>query len=87
LLTGFRPGRWRTCNQRASLPLPKLKPKPTAKKNRSLEPGNELAHLADVYTYTTAISQCSSHHQLRRALELVAEMRARAVALNVHTYR
>jgi pentatricopeptide repeat domain-containing protein 1 len=40
-----------------------------------------------VYTYTTAISQCSSHHQLRRALELVAEMRAREVALNVHTYR
>ncbi|KAI8477052.1 MAG: hypothetical protein J3K34DRAFT_169864 [Monoraphidium minutum] len=53
---------------------------------RSLPPGHELAHLADVYTYTTAISQCSSHHQLRRALELVEEMRARSVALNVHTY-
>lgn len=32
------------------------------------------------------ISQCNSHHQLRRALELVAEMRSRAVPLNVHTY-
>ncbi|KIY91222.1 hypothetical protein MNEG_1587 [Monoraphidium neglectum] len=54
--------------------------------SRSLENSNELSHLADVYTYTTAISQCSSHHQLRRALELVSEMRARKVALNVHTY-
>lgn len=54
---------------------------------RQLDRTHDLAHLADVYTYTTAISQCSSHHQLRRALELVAEMRARGVALNVHTYR
>jgi pentatricopeptide repeat protein len=39
-----------------------------------------------VFTYTTMISQCGSHHQLRRALELVAEMRGRAIPLNVHTY-
>ena len=32
------------------------------------------------------ISQCGSHQQLRRALELVAEMRGRGVACNVHTY-
>eukprot|EP00775_Hariotina_reticulata_P007913 gene7913-8109_t len=32
------------------------------------------------------ISQCNSHQQLRRALELVAEMRSRAIPLNVHTY-
>lgn len=39
------------------------------------------------YTYTTMISQCGSHQQLRRALELVAEMRSRGIDCNVHTYR
>ncbi len=39
------------------------------------------------YTYTTMISQCGSHQQLRRALELVAEMRSRGINCNVHTYR
>lgn len=39
-----------------------------------------------MYTYTTMISQCGSHQQLRRALELVAEMRSRGIACNVHTY-
>ncbi|WIA09188.1 hypothetical protein OEZ85_008599 [Tetradesmus obliquus] len=53
---------------------------------RTLEPEHELYSLADIFTYTTMISQCNSHHQLRRALELVAEMRSRAVPLNVHTY-
>jgi pentatricopeptide repeat protein len=38
------------------------------------------------YTYTTMISQCGSHQQLRRALELVAEMRSRGIDCNVHTY-
>ena len=42
--------------------------------------------LCDVYTYTTLISQCGSHQQLRKALELVAEMRGRGIACNVHTY-
>ena len=32
------------------------------------------------------ISQCGSHQQLRRALELVAEMRSRGIDCNVHTY-
>ena len=54
---------------------------------RGLENGHELAPLADVYTYTTSISQCGSHQQLRRALELVAEMRSRGIPCNVHTYR
>jgi pentatricopeptide repeat protein len=54
---------------------------------RSLEETHELAALCDVYTYTTMISQCGSHHQLRVALELVAEMRGREIPCNVHTYR
>lgn len=32
------------------------------------------------------ISQCTTHHQLRHAMELVAEMRSKAITLNVHTY-
>ena len=32
------------------------------------------------------ISQCGSHQHLRRALELVAEMRGRGILCNVHTY-
>lgn len=53
---------------------------------RGLDQDHELHALCDIFTYTTMISQCNSHHQLRRALELVAEMRSRAVPLNVHTY-
>ena len=53
---------------------------------RGLKDGHELICLCDVYTYTTMISQCGSHQQLRRALELVAEMRSRGIACNVHTY-
>ena len=37
-------------------------------------------------SYTTMISQCGTQQQLRRALELVAEMRSRGVQCNVHTY-
>jgi len=51
---------------------------------------NNLQHhqynLADLYTYTTAISQCNGRHQLKRALELMAEMRSRGLKANVHTY-
>lgn len=32
------------------------------------------------------ISACGSHQQLRRALELVAEMKGRGIPCNVHTY-
>lgn len=53
---------------------------------RSLEPTNDLYALCNTMTYTTMISQCGSQQALRRALELVAEMRSRGVQCNVHTY-
>lgn len=53
---------------------------------RDLPDDHDLRSLCDIFTYTTMISQCNSHQQLRRALELVAEMRSRAIPLNVHTY-
>ncbi|PSC77032.1 Pentatricopeptide repeat-containing [Micractinium conductrix] len=53
---------------------------------RSLPGDDPLARLADLYTYTTIISQCGSHQQLRRALELVGEMRSRGIEANIHTY-
>lgn len=53
---------------------------------RSLPPDHALARLADLYTYTTIISQCGGHQQLRRALELMAEMRSRGIEANIHTY-
>lgn len=53
---------------------------------RAVPSDNELSALADLYTYTTIISQCGGHQYLRRALELVAEMRARGIQCNVHTY-
>lgn len=39
-----------------------------------------------ICSYTTIISQCGTHQQLRRALELVGEMRARGIEANIHTY-
>ncbi len=36
--------------------------------------------------YTTCIAQCGANQQLRRAMELVAEMRSRGIGANVHTY-
>lgn len=59
---------------------------PCVRTRRGLPPNDELAALCDIYTYTTMISQCTTHHQLRRAMELVAEMRSKAITLNVHTY-
>eukprot|EP01026_Neomeris_dumetosa_P052931 TRINITY_DN47162_c0_g2_i3.p1 TRINITY_DN47162_c0_g2~~TRINITY_DN47162_c0_g2_i3.p1 ORF type:complete len:318 (+),score=41.16 TRINITY_DN47162_c0_g2_i3:214-1167(+) len=53
---------------------------------RKLPNTSELYNLCDVKTYTTAISQCTSHQQLRRALDLVAEMKSRGIYCNVHTY-
>ena len=53
---------------------------------RALPPDDNLSRLADLYTYTTIISQCGGHQQLRRALELVAEMRCRGIEANIHTY-
>ncbi|KAI7837718.1 hypothetical protein COHA_008440 [Chlorella ohadii] len=53
---------------------------------RALPRDHQLSKLADLYTYTTLISQCGSHQQLRRALELVGEMRSRGIEANIHTY-
>jgi len=53
---------------------------------RNFEPGDDLASLCDVYTYTTMVSLCGQQRQLRRGIQLVAEMRARGVQCNVHTY-
>jgi len=53
---------------------------------RSLDPTNDLSSLCTTMTYTTMISQCGTQQALRRALELMAEMRSRGVQCNVHTY-
>eukprot|EP00887_Chlorella_sp_A99_P000227 scaffold13.g227.t1 len=53
---------------------------------RGLPDAHDLYPLCNTMTYTTMISQCGSAQQLRRALELVAEMRGRGVQCNVHTY-
>lgn len=53
---------------------------------KSLSADHELYGLCDVYTFTTAISLMGPSQQLRRALELVGEMRARGLQCNVHTY-
>lgn len=53
---------------------------------KSLPPDDELYGLCDVYTFTTAISLMGPSQQLRRALELVGEMRVRGLHCNVHTY-
>ncbi len=53
---------------------------------RQLPATHALAPLCDLYTYTTMIAQCGSAAQLSKALDYVAEMRARGVTCNVHTY-
>ena len=53
---------------------------------RALEPSHNLSALCTTMTYTTMISQCGTQQALRRALELMAEMRGRGVQYNVHTY-
>ena len=53
---------------------------------RQLNPSHPLYPLCTTMTYTTMISQCGPQQALRRALELVAEMRGRGIQCNVHTY-
>lgn len=53
---------------------------------KSLPAEHELYGLCDVYTFTTAISLMGPSQQLRRALELIGEMRVRGLQCNVHTY-
>lgn len=55
--------------------------------------GGIVPHFAAVWTdehisvsAVYRISACGSHQQLRRALELVAEMKSRGISCNVHTY-
>ena len=43
---------------------------------RGLPEGHDLRRLCDVGTYVTMITLCGPWQQLRRALQLVAEMRA-----------
>lgn len=53
---------------------------------KALPVDHELYGLCDLYTFTTAISLMGVSQQLRKALELVGEMRARGLQCNVHTY-
>lgn len=53
---------------------------------RALNAGHELKGLCNTMTYTTMISQCGTQQALRRALELVGEMRSTGIPCNVHTY-
>ncbi len=46
---------------------------------RALPEGHALRRLCDANTYTTMITLCGPWQQLRRALQLVAEMRARSL--------
>lgn len=46
---------------------------------RALPEGHALRRLCDADTYTTMITLCGPWQQLRRALQLVAEMRARSL--------
>lgn len=50
-------------------------------------PEDHVAALADLYTYTTAISQCGyTNQRLSRALEMFSEMKARGITTNIHAY-
>jgi pentatricopeptide repeat domain-containing protein 1 len=53
---------------------------------RGLPTDHQLSSLCDVFTYTAMISLCVDQQELPRALELMAEMQARRVECNVHTY-
>lgn len=53
---------------------------------RQLDSSNNLRQLCTTMTYTTMISQCGAQHALRRAMELMAEMKSRGISCNVHTY-
>jgi pentatricopeptide repeat domain-containing protein 1 len=53
---------------------------------RKLDTNHPLSSLCTTMTYTTMISQCGVQHALRRAMELMAEMKSRNIGCNVHTY-
>ena len=53
---------------------------------RSVREDDELYCLADLYTYTTAISHCGSNQKLQKALGLFSEMKSRGIKCNIHAY-
>ena len=53
---------------------------------RSVPEEDELYSLADLYTYTTAISHCGSNQKLQKALGLFSEMKSRGIKCNIHAY-
>jgi pentatricopeptide repeat protein len=50
---------------------------------RSLPEGHALQGLCDSNTYTTMITLCGPWQQLRRALQLIADMRSRNIECGV----
>ena len=50
------------------------------------DPEDPISGLADLYTYTTAISQCGTSHRLNKALEMFSEMKMRGITCNIHAY-
>jgi pentatricopeptide repeat protein len=50
---------------------------------RNLPEGHHLQRLCDANTYTTMITLCGPWQQLRRALQLVAEMRTRSLECGI----
>jgi pentatricopeptide repeat protein len=46
---------------------------------RCLPEGHDLCRLCDSNTYTTMITLCGPWQQLRRALQLIADMRSRGI--------
>ena len=50
---------------------------------RTLPEGHSLQRLCDAHTYSTMITLCGPWQQLRRALQLVAEMRNRSLECGI----
>ena len=50
---------------------------------RTLPEGHSLQRLCDANTYSTMITLCGPWQQLRRALQLVAEMRSRSLECGI----
>ncbi|CAK0784210.1 hypothetical protein CVIRNUC_007414 [Coccomyxa viridis] len=53
---------------------------------RTLPEGHSLQRLCDANTYSTMITLCGPWQQLRRALQLVAEMRSRSLECGIQAY-
>ncbi len=53
---------------------------------RALPEGHSLQRLCDANTYSTMITLCGPWQQLRRALQLVAEMRNRSLECGIQVH-